>query len=399
MITQLRAPLSGLPTAASAELDALLNEVCVALQISETQYRNAEEKYQNVGRWLAAPESPIARLNPVIYPQGSMALQTTVRPWTDADAYDLDLVLQVEPTSEYPMTLYRLVERRLLESPHYREILEQKKRCLALNFTGNDNEFHMDILPARADEVRGGTCIEVPDKNTPERWQPSNPKGYRDWFERRATEAAILLSERTQEPLPENDPAYAKAVLKRAVQLMKRRRDLLIRDDALSPRSVVLTTLAGTYYRGERQVSLALVSILSGIARAIEDARPGRIMVCNPANAGERFCESFKTDAQYDAFVDFVLRFRDETVQLLATTSLLSLNPVINKMFGERMANRALLEHSRRMDTARDAGVIVGHTRAGVAGVAIGGAGGPAGGASGSRPSGPSVLKNTFYGE
>lgn len=399
MTTLLRPMLSGLPIGASTELDALLNEVCAALQISATQYRNAEEKYQSVGRWLAAPESPIAGLNPVIFPQGSMALQTTVRPWTDDDSYDLDLVLQVEPTSEDPMTLYRLVELRLRESPHYRHILEQKKRCLALNFAGDDHAFHMDILPARADAVRGGTCIEVPDKHTPERWQPSNPKGYRDWFEQRATEAALLLAERTQEPLPENDPAYAKAVLKRAVQLLKRRRDLLIRDDALSPRSVVLTTLAGTHYRGEGHVGLALMSILSGIAGAIDDARPGRIVICNPANAGERFCESFKTDAQYEAFVDFIGRFRDETARLLATTGLLSLKPVLADMFGERMANRALLEHSRRMDAARDAGTVVGHTRAGVAGLAIAGATGAAGGPSGTRARGPSVLSNTFYGE
>lgn len=386
------------PNPQAAELDTLLNEVCEALQISPTQYRNAEEKYQNVGRWLAAPESPIARLKPVLYPQGSMALQTTVRPWTDDDSYDLDLVLQVEPTSDDPMTLYRLVERRLRENPQYRDILEPKKRCVALNFSGNDNEFHMDILPARQDELRGGTCIEVPDTNT-ERWQPSNPKGYRDWFENRATRAAVQLAERKQEPLPDHDPAYAKAVLKRAVQLMKRRRDLMIRDDALSPRSVVLTTLAGMHYGGERHVGAALVTILTGIKREIDAARPGRIIVVNPANPHERFCESFKTDAQYTAFVDYVDRFLAETLALLETTGLAKLQPVLSDMFGEKMTKRALLEHSKRLSEARESGKVIGETRGRVAGVAVTSNAATAGAARPGGSSGVSVRHNTFFGE
>lgn len=355
-----------------SELDRLLVDVCEALQISATQYKNAKEKYVNVGKWLAAPESPIARLEPQIYPQGSMALQTTVRPWNDDDSYDLDLVLQVEPTSEEPMTLYRLVEARLKESPHYRGILEQKKRCLCLNFVGDDHAFHMDILPARPDIVRGDTCIEVPDRKTPTVWQPSNPIGYRKWFERVAIREAILLAEREQEPLPDNDPAYAKAVLKRAVQLMKRRRDLMIRDPDLSPRSVVLTTLAGTYYRGERDVLSALASILLGIKIAVENARPGRIEVCNPTNPDERFCESFKTEAQYSAFVSYVDQFLSEVRAMATLVGFSKLQPALSRMFGERITKKALIEYGNRISAARETGDVRTGTVAGKPGLAFG---------------------------
>ena len=147
-MTSLPKSISAAPTEplASGELDALLNEVCVALQISPTQYANAVEKYESVGKWLSAPESSIAQLRPAIYPQGSMALQTTVRPWTDEDTYDLDLVLQVESTTDDPMTLYRLVKQRLAQSRHYEPILEEKRRCVTLNFVEDDHAFHMDIL-------------------------------------------------------------------------------------------------------------------------------------------------------------------------------------------------------------------------------------------------------------
>lgn len=405
MATQLQAPdLPGLVTAPGSlgDLDRLLAEICEALQITATQFANAEQKYQNVGKWLAAPDSSLARLKPAIYPQGSMALQTTVRPWNDDDSYDLDLVLQMEPTSEDPMALYHLVEARLRDSPHYRTILEQKKRCLCLNFVGDDHAFHMDILPARIDDERGGTCIEVPDRKTPERWQPSNPRGYQEWFEGRAIREAQVLAELKQEPLPNNDPAHAKAVLKRVVQLMKRRRDLMIREEDLSPRSVVLTTLAATYYRGEQDVVSALGTILFGIKRAIEDARPGRIVVCNPTNPDERFCESFQSDEQYEAFASFVDRFLGEIRVLATTVSLPKLQPALTDLFGETITKRALLEYARRVSDARDQGTILTGSVGGKAGLILGShltvVGDSTSAPAPDRTVRP-VPKNTFFGE
>ena len=384
---------------AEAELDRLIGDVCEALQISGTQYRNAEEKYQNVGRWLAAEENPLAKLKPVIYAQGSMALQTTVRPWTDEDCYDLDLVLEVQPTSDDPMTLYSMVERRLRESPHYRDILERKKRCLALNFVGDDYAFHMDILPARPDEVRGGTCVEVPDRQTPTRWQPSNPKGYREWFESQATREAILLAERKQEPLPDNDPAFAKAVLKRVVQLMKRRRDLLIRNDDLSPRSIVLTTLAAQHYRGEQHVVPALLTILTGIRGQIDAAKPNRIEVCNPTNPDEKFCESFCTKEQYDEFVKFIDNFLTEVNELAGTMGVLALKPKLSGMFGETITKRALLEYGNRLTAAREGGEVLMETRGAKAALTIGTGAAGTGKTSISESRSRVVPGNTFYGE
>ena len=349
------------------EFGALLTDVCVALQISGAQYQRAQGYYEEVGAWLAEETSPIARLNPVIYPQGSMALQTTVRPWTDEDSYDLDLVLQVEPTSDAPMTLYRQVQRRLHERTEYRGILEQKRRCLCLNFEDDGAAFHMDILPARLDDVRGGTCIEVPDKRTPERWQPSNPIGYREWFEARA--AQLLLEKRVQLPLPSNAPAHAKGVLKQAVQLMKRRRDLMIRDTDLAPRSVVLTTLAAEYYHGEPDVMSALMSILDAIAGSIEVARPGRIVVCNPTNPDERFCESFATDARYEAFTQYIARFRSELRALLAATGFPRIQASLGAMFGEKVTRRALLEYEQRWSRARANGTLIANADNGLPGL------------------------------
>lgn len=65
---------------AASDLDELVVEICRTLQITETQFKDAEAHYQAVGMWLRETGSPLFTLRPVIYPQGSMALLTTVRP-------------------------------------------------------------------------------------------------------------------------------------------------------------------------------------------------------------------------------------------------------------------------------------------------------------------------------
>jgi len=61
-----------LADSATAQLDQLLQEVTVALQLTPTQYRLAEERYRAVGSWLGDPasnsgRSPTDHLPPGLY--------------------------------------------------------------------------------------------------------------------------------------------------------------------------------------------------------------------------------------------------------------------------------------------------------------------------------------------
>ena len=142
-------------------LDFLLEQLSVMLQLPASKYRNAEDKYHAVGAWLAEPGSPLRGLDPDIYPQGSMLLQTTVKPRV-GDEYDLDLVCHLKVArSVNPLTVYEMVKRRLGANEKYASILRPKKRCLRLDYSG---DFHLDILPACPDIDRGNTCILVPDR-------------------------------------------------------------------------------------------------------------------------------------------------------------------------------------------------------------------------------------------
>jgi hypothetical protein len=385
-----------LTESANFQLDQMLADICIALQITPTQYRKAEKHYLAVGDWLAAPGSPIEKLNPRIYPQGSVALGTTVRPWTDADEYDLDLVLEMDTASDNPMALYRLVADRLKANGTYARMLELKRRCLCLNYEEDGGVFHMDILPARHDGIRGDTCIEIPDRNTPEEWQPSNPLGYKAWFDRQAR-MGVLLERAEQAPLPGHEPAEDKTVLQLMVQLLKRRRDLVFAaepEDA--PRSVVLTTLAGRHYDGSRDLVTALYTVLTRIEDQIRRAHPRRIIVCNPTNADELFCESFKTDALYRTFVDFIAQFRLEVEVLLRTNGIPQLQRELSKLFGDMPARVAIREYTERMSKARDTGgVFQSVSRSTPAGLVVPALGAPRPNNSQRAP----VAPNTFFGE
>ena len=369
-----------LAQAATEDVDYLLDHIVDALQLSKTQYANAEEKYRAIARWLGADGSPLAALRPVIYAQGSVALGTTLPPWKRIE-YDLDLVLQVLRSGWSAMQLYNADFERLWANATYRPLVEPMKRCVRINYAG---AFHLDIIPAQPDWVHGGTAIEVPDRKLVD-WTPSNPLGFVRWFHDRAR-GALLEKRVTVHPLPGHSEADDKTTLALAVQLIKRRRDVMYQGGPLSPRSIVLTTLAGHHYRGSASVAQTVLDVLYGIEAQVAAAAPGRIIVCNPTNAGERFCESF-TPESYEAFRFFVRSMRTEMDALIAARGFSDIQSRLAPMFGTEPVAKALTAYTTRLNEQRSSGALrFGHT----SGVAI------VGGAAAARHIAP---VNNFYGE
>jgi hypothetical protein len=331
------------------DLDFLLRAIVADLQLTPSQYANAEEKYRGMARWLEAPESPLRRFGPIrIYPQGSMALRTTVRPIRYME-YDLDAVCQLGPTSLSPMELFELLYRRLQANPDYEGLLERMKRCIRLNYDGN---FHLDVIPAEPDPSRNAPCILVPDRKLRD-WWPSNPKGLIAWFEGQAAQSREVA--KRVEPIPPPEDASEKSVLATAVQVIKRRRDWRFRGDDDAPRSIVLTTLAGLSYRGENTVVEAVYKILLAVSAAVRTAAPRRLEVVNPTNPAERFTDAF-TDASYRAFTDFVDSFLEETTALLQLTGgIPAWRDALSKMFGDGSAKRAVMLYGEKLQAVRGA--------------------------------------------
>src|SRR5262245_20197678 len=62
------------------DLGEILDLIGVCVQLTDTQFKDAESKYKAVSAWLNAENSPLQAFEPDIFPQGSLRLDTTVKP-------------------------------------------------------------------------------------------------------------------------------------------------------------------------------------------------------------------------------------------------------------------------------------------------------------------------------
>jgi hypothetical protein len=338
-----------MPISSATTVNDLLTRICVRLQLTPTQYADAVAHYTAVGKWLSAPDSPLAQFYPQIFPQGSLRIGTTVRPF-GRDEYDLDLVCQLILFGTWnPLASLDLVERRLRAHGIYGPMVERKNRCVRLNFA---KQFHLDILPARPDQTLGGTYLRIPDRKLVE-WKPSNPKGYAGWFEQQSLMRCIAMT-KAIEPLPAPEGAEEKTPLQLATQLFKRWRDIRYDDPELAPISIVLTTLAGTHYRGEAHPLEALLGIVTGIETAIPAS--GRLYVCNPAHPAEDLSERWDTNpAAYRAFVGGIRDLARKLTVAPSLEGLPRLREFLEDLFGD-VASTAIRDHATAIERIRTSG-------------------------------------------
>lgn len=335
-------------------VDHVLDEVGRQLQITPTQFERASSAYASVGEWLRKEGNSLAAYDPEVHPQGSMALRTTVRP-LHGEEFDVDLVCQMDGWPGGPMDLHGALGARLAEHAQYAKMLEPKKRCWTLNYAG---DLHLDALPARDDRGRSqDNSIEVPDRKTPKEWKSSNPKDFIAWFEEQARPYYRAIEAKQQEPLPDPQPGDARDPLRRAVQLMKRHRDVRFEGDPENaPRSIVLTTLAAKYYNGQESVGEALLWILSGIISEIQDADGEPFLVPNPVNPEENFAESWQEASKaYDEFVDYIERLALDLRELITIPLGEEFRKQGGRLFGIEVTEKAVEVYNEKHGAAATA--------------------------------------------
>jgi len=348
------APAVYFPQGFAAALDQLLLQVCEELQLSTSTYERAVARYGALNKLLESAESPFRYFRPDIYPQGSMALGTTVAPIKGPR--DLDFVLQLsrDHSGVDPMALIRSLYEFLRQNGTYRSMTTLKNRCVRIEYA---DDFYMDVLPACLNGAAGGTCIKVPDC-TVRGWRDSNPKGYIDWFKKRSRMIFVGRMLDKAAPIPDQEAVAEKEILQLVVQLSKRWRDLCYAniDPGLAPISIVLTTLAAETYRGERSVSQALTSMLGGVVELIDQShRRGErhLHLCNPSNVAEDLTERWDSNpAAYGAFERGIRDFHCRWSQLIARQG--NVNTELVELFGEPVAavlkKRAEQRHGARID-------------------------------------------------
>jgi hypothetical protein len=361
-------------------LDELLLDICEDIQLSATRHDQAVQRYETLGDALESEGSPFRSLGPKIYPQGSMALGTTVKP--TEGPHDLDFVLELSLLHQQvdPMRLIQELYTFLRKHGVYGPMTSLKNRCVRVEYA---NEFYMDILPACRNGDAGGTCIKVPDRAL-NSWTDSDPLGYIRWFEERASMRFVARIFDKAVPVPAQEPVVQKKPLKLVVQLIKRWRDRYYTDADLAPISIVLTTLAGHAYTGERSVSESLNLALNRIVGFIDSAHQTRrrLRVWHPTHPAEELSERWNNDpAAYQAFEKGIRAFRERWSLLMTRNE--NVNLELEALFGEPV-KAVLRKRAEQLQKSRLAGQL-GVSSAGII--------------SRNDPSVIPARPNTFYGE
>jgi hypothetical protein len=140
------------------------------------------------------------------------------------------------------------------------------------------------------------------------------------------------------------------------VQLLKRWRDIRFADKPeFAPISIVLTTLAGIHYSGERHPFEALCAIVNAVNLSIPTV--GRLKVCNPANPLEDLSERWTTEPQaYQLFVGSMRELGDRLNELRRTQGVLDNTKRLEALFGEEVARTAVKWQANALDEVRRAG-------------------------------------------
>jgi hypothetical protein len=312
----------------------ILTRIAVSLELDETRKQRMESAYNAVYDILQKDEIFFSKVDFLVYPQGSKAIGTTVKP-RGKEEFDLDITVEIrDPYYNYTSSeIYNHLIRVLSNNDIYKEKLVKKNRCARIDYVG---DFHMDVLPGCI-VINGDSKIMVPDRELSS-WTSSNPKGYANWFTQKAetvsssnlnkafrTFSALNEAKAEQEELP-NDDVYGKEPLKRAVQLTKRYRDIYFeKNPKHKTSSIVLTTIFGELYEGEPSIYQTIDSILNKIVKRYTDYQYlfesqgiyKRIKVLNPVNSDEDFTEKWdKEKDYYNQFIAFAKSYKEKWEKL-----------------------------------------------------------------------------------
>ena len=362
------------------EYSGFLNKLAKDIDIPPRKYEDAVDRYQDVGKWLEGGIYPGAYSDGVdISPQGSFRLGTVTRPvrsGMDSD-YDIDLVCEIPLRKDQtdPLSVKKMVGDRLKENESYRKMLEEEgKRCWTLAYSEEDYiGFHLDVLPAVPDpQMDCDTAIAITNKrDSSYAWSASDPKGYARWFDERNRAAFDSIAAEQKRLVQQSAPmVYARVEdvpdrlvrtsLQRAIQIMKRHRDIYCADPKYAPISIIITTLAACFYQGEPNLYSALKNIVdrltaykvlfdhpaSGFSGLIKRTTDGGWHISNPVNPDENFADRWHEDdhARARMFFSWLVSLRRDLIDILAqdrsmvektVAATLGVRPVATKVHGK----------------------------------------------------------------
>lgn len=371
--------------------ERFLDQLIGAIQVSPSRYEEASKTYQSLCAWFDRDESSLKKWEPNSYLQGSFRLGTAIRPTTEEDEYDLDIVVELlqskHETSQANLKSAVGVEVKSYAQRHGMGRPKDARRCWTQDYA-EGSRFHVDTLPAIPDaagmreqlELRSldteyaDSAIAITDKTDANfnvihpLWPASNPVGYARWFEGRmgqvlaARKAAIALSESRS---IDDIPTYrAQTPLQKAIQLLKFHRDKMFADESADkPISIIITTLAAHAYNGEGNTEAALNTILRDMDKFIEQ-KLGVDWVANPTNGAENFADKWVEHPQRRTnFYKWLDQVRADFVNISAASDM-ERETVIAEAFGDEVVARGFDKKRLLRDWSKRSSIFASHREA-----------------------------------
>ena len=328
----------------NTRIDLVLRRIAKELDISEDKRKKAVESYNSVGTYL----SNHIKAQVDIFPQGSFGLGTVIKPLSDEDDYDIDLVCKINKHFSNPKDLKNEVGQALKESDRYSKMLQDEgKRCWTLKYS-EEAQYHMDILPSITDityDKDKKLKITNKDEETGTyTFTTTNPEAYFEWFNEKQQEEKQRLIERFAvqnnkniEEVPEYE---VKTTLQVALQILKRYRDKKFEDRLDDkPISIILTTIMAQIYAGENNVYELIKNFSNNYKKYIK-IKNGIEWVENPVNSEENFADKWQIyPERKDAFKFFMTELKKDIVNNTFITSgnLFEESKSYKEMFGTKI--------------------------------------------------------------
>lgn len=311
------------------DLEETLQEIAQQLDLPTSMFEQVKDRYKAISGWLEREESIISDYKPAIYTHGSFALGTVVRPLSDEDEFDFDLIceLQRKKNDVTQKVLKNEVGDEVkgyVASHPFKKTVKEWDKCWTMEYSDAGYTFKLDVVPALPDDSSRvrlikeakivanlvDTAVGITDLTNPEyekiteNWARGNPKGFAEWFKGQTRvqlmEAKRIFAKRqiTKLAAEEVPDHKVRTPLQQSVQLLKRHRDNFFENRSHQTSSIIITTLAALAYRNEGNLVQAFETIINGMEAYVETSIEGP-RVPNPVDPEENFAEAWADDKRY----------------------------------------------------------------------------------------------------
>ena len=349
--------------------DILLADVAIRVQLSQTDYRKAVSQYRTINEWIERDESPLKDRVQLFYPQGSMAIGSTIASKSRTDEFDIDVIAQLGlPTEVSPQELLDLLYEAIRgeQGSRYYQMAKRRTRCVTVDYS---DDMHLDVTPVlrmpNTPERQSWICHHRPESpREPSCRLVANPYGFAEWFktntpqtrdftamfENRAAEyeQGRVKAKADSEPVPPQEPALHKSKAVIVLQLLKRWRNVQYdrhQRRERRPPSVMISKLVGDAANHMNRLSEELLLQAEHLLSTFRSAhsRDRLVRIVNPVCEQDVLTDRWPGSLQDQAvFINDLEDLVSKVGRLVEECAPDEMREILEDLFGEEPAGKAV---------------------------------------------------------